>query len=101
LQEADDVDTPGIAASGDAGEVARKKERTAEEKSSGRRIRGAVSPSHRAPLFSPSDRQGSAIELDLGPPIDATQSRNYRTIQMVRIHSSLNFDAITNSQPVV
>ena len=31
-----------------------------------------------------SDKQGSAIDLDIGPPLEPQQTRNYKTIQQVR-----------------
>ena len=31
----------------------------------------------------PPEKQGSAIDLDIGPPLEPTQSRNYKTIQQI------------------
>ncbi|CAG0888142.1 unnamed protein product, partial [Cyprideis torosa] len=36
-------------------------------------------------LGTTSERQGSAIDLDIGPPIDPAQAKNYRAIQMILI----------------
>ena len=36
-------------------------------------------------LLSASDKQGSAIDLDIGPPLDEAQTLNYRTIQKILI----------------
>lgn len=33
--------------------------------------------------LGPATSEGSAIDLDIGPPIDATQSKNYKTIQQI------------------
>ena len=35
------------------------------------------------PSLGSTDKQGSAIDLDIGPPLDPQQSRNYKTIQQV------------------
>eukprot|EP00095_Tigriopus_kingsejongensis_P011560 maker-scaffold768_size100864-snap-gene-0.9 protein:Tk11560 transcript:maker-scaffold768_size100864-snap-gene-0.9-mRNA-1 annotation:"inositol -trisphosphate receptor" len=35
------------------------------------------------PSLGQTDKQGSAIDLDIGPPLDAHQTRNYKTIQQI------------------
>ena len=34
-----------------------------------------------------SEERGSAIDLDLGPPIDPSSAKNYKKIKQVRIHT--------------
>lgn len=36
-------------------------------------------------MLSSSDKQGSAIDLDIGPPLDEAQTLNYKTIQKILI----------------
>ena len=38
-----------------------------------------------APMLSSSEKQGSAIDLDIGPPLDDSQAANYKTIQQILI----------------
>ncbi|CAG0923862.1 unnamed protein product, partial [Notodromas monacha] len=88
-----DGDGPGKKSKGELGS-ARKRTATRQQPLVLSKLDGDLSSkskksfSSRAPLLSPSDRQGSAIDLDLGPPIDITQSRNYKTIQqiLIRMH---------------
>lgn len=40
------------------------------------------------PTLSSSDKQGSAIDLDIGPPLHGDQAEEYRKIQQVIINSS-------------
>ncbi len=40
-------------------------------------------PRKRAPPLGAIDRQGSAIDLDIGPPLEVQQTRNYKTIQQI------------------
>ena len=35
------------------------------------------------PMLSPSDKQGSAIDLDIGPALDESQAVNYKQIQQI------------------
>ncbi|CAG0922457.1 unnamed protein product, partial [Notodromas monacha] len=85
-----DGDGPGKKSKGELGS-ARKRTATRQQPLVLSKLDGDLSSkskksfSSRAPLLSPSDRQGSAIDLDLGPPIDITQSRNYKTIQQRRL----------------
>ena len=36
-------------------------------------------------MLSSQDKQGSAIDLGLGPPLEPDQAENYKRIQQVRI----------------
>lgn len=38
---------------------------------------------HPAPMLSSQDKQGSAIDLGLGPPLEPDQLENYKRIQQV------------------
>ena len=40
-------------------------------------------PAVRGPMLSSSDKQGSAIDLDIGPPLDESQAINYKQIQQI------------------
>lgn len=40
-------------------------------------------PAVRGPMLSTSDKQGSAIDLDIGPPLDESQAINYKQIQQI------------------
>ena len=39
----------------------------------------------RPPMLGSAEKKGSAIDLDIGPPLDSTQTKNYRTIQQILI----------------
>jgi hypothetical protein len=39
------------------------------------------------PMLGAGEKKGSAIDLDIGPPLDSTQTKNYRTIQQILIRS--------------
>ena len=36
-------------------------------------------------MLGVGEKKGSAIDLDIGPPLDMTQTKNYRTIQQILI----------------
>ena len=42
-------------------------------------------PKRRPPMLGSAEKKGSAIDLDIGPPLDSTQTKNYRTIQQILI----------------
>jgi hypothetical protein len=44
------------------------------------------SPKKTPPSLSSSDKQGSAIDLDIGPPIHMDQAEEYKKIQQVCTH---------------
>ena len=48
-------------------------------------------------FHSSTDKQGSAIDLDLGPPLDDHQARNYKTIQQILIR--MNRLCVTQASP--
>ena len=39
----------------------------------------------KVPMLRSGEKKGSAIDLDIGPPLDSTQTKNYRTIQQILI----------------
>jgi hypothetical protein len=41
------------------------------------------------PMLGAGEKKGSAIDLDIGPPLDSTQTKNYRTIQQILIRSEI------------
>ncbi|XP_011263285.1 inositol 1,4,5-trisphosphate receptor isoform X3 [Camponotus floridanus] len=55
-----------------------KKKKSKEEEDDG------ITP-RRPPLLSLSDKQGSAIDLDIGPPLHADQAEEYKKIQQILI----------------
>ncbi len=44
---------------------------------------GPHRPRQRPPMLGATDRQGSAIDLDIGPPLEVQQTRNYKSIQQI------------------
>ena len=49
----------------------------------GNRMFGVKRKKH--PMLGVGEKKGSAIDLDIGPPLDSTQTKNYRTIQQILI----------------
>ncbi|KAK7083804.1 Inositol 1,4,5-trisphosphate receptor type 1, partial [Halocaridina rubra] len=71
------ADEDGGAAGGGAKKKKKKKDEDEDE--------GESKPKKPAPMLTLQDKQGSAIDLGLGPPLEPEQAENYKRIQQILV----------------